>query len=418
MRERIYAMELSFLSQLLDDRRELFAVARSLGSAEEMRAARTEFMAETRVNVSPKSGEQPEYHVDAQGTAHIPIVGELTSQAKTDICGAYTAEALTEYGFIQAATRAAADNPRVERIRYEIDSPGGYFAGLPETADMIRSVGKPTEARVGSMAASAAYWLASQADRITASSIGSRIGSIGVAVEEYDNTQALKNAGITRRVYTSTDAPDKRPDTSTEEGQAKITAMLDDLHGVFTRYVAEGRGISAETVRSDFGRGGLVMAEEAARRGMIDAVASVPPRETEKQTETSGVAGATEHSRQKAGNSREVPMDRNQLKTEHPDLYTQLEHEFSEAGVKAERERVGALLKQKQHDPENAKLAEVIEQAVAEGTSVAEAQTAITVAVRDGKIEGENPPDVTTASASEDEDDLVAKLAAPLKGVK
>jgi len=95
MRQRIYAMEQTFLEQLLEDRQELLAVARSLGSADEMRAARAEFMAQTRVNVAPESGEQAEYHIDEDATAHIPVVGELTPQAKTDICGAYTAEALT-----------------------------------------------------------------------------------------------------------------------------------------------------------------------------------------------------------------------------------------------------------------------------------------------------------------------------------
>lgn len=418
MRHRIYAMEQTFLRQLLSDRQEIMEVARSLQTADAMREMREEVMQSIGdINVTPRDAEAAaeSYRLDENGVAHIPIVGELTAKAQTDVCGAYTAEALTEYGYIIEASRAADADSRVESITYHVDSPGGYVDGVADAADAIRSVSKPTAAHVGGMAASAAYWLASQTDEIVATSRASRVGSIGVAVEEYDMTEALANAGITRRVYTSTDAPDKRPDTSTEEGQAKVVKMLDDLHSVFVRSVAEGRGVGVETVTRDYGKGGILIAEDAAKVGMIDRVETVPVRETNREP---GVAAAEINSRQEAGNSREVPMDRNQLKTEHPDLYEQLKTEFIEAGVTQERERVGALLKQKQHDPENTKLAEVVEQAIADGTGVAEAQTAITVAVRDGKIEGENPPDVRTASASEDDEDaLVAELAKPLKGV-
>lgn len=394
MKHQIYAMEPNFLSQLLSDRREILDVARTLQTADAMREMRAEVMGSlSAINIEPRNDEElaASYGVDENGVAHIPIVGELTSQAETDVCGAYTAEALTEYGFIQAATKAADADTTVNAIAYEVSSPGGYVDGVEDTANVIRSASKPTVARVGSMAASAAYWLASQADKIVATSRASRVGSIGVAVEEYDMTQALENAGITRRVYTSTDAPDKRPDTRTEEGQAKVVSMLDDLHSVFVQSVAEGRGVSVKTVNENYGKGAVLIAEKAARAGMIDGVETVPPRERE---ETGGVA-AEENSRQEeAGNSREVPMDRNQLKTEHPDLYAELEREFIEAGVKQERERVSALQGQKQYDPDNAKLAQTVDQFIADGTTLSEAQTAISVAIRDGKLDGENPPNV------------------------
>ncbi|MFW5955727.1 MAG: S49 family peptidase, partial [Rhodothermales bacterium] len=282
-------MEQSFLQQLLSDRRELLDLARSIRSAEQMREMRREFMESLpEINVTPRTEEEirASYLVDSEGTAHIPITGELTSRAETDICGAYTAEALTEYGYIEMASLAADEDDRVERIVYHIDSPGGYADGVMDAANAMRAVSKPTEARVGAMAASAAYWLASQTDRITANSVASRVGSIGVAVEEYDMTQALENAGITRRVYTSTDAPDKRPDTRTEEGQAKIVAQLDDLHRVFARSVAEGRGTTEDEVNQNYGRGSILIAERALAAGMIDEIKTVPARAAQETAES------------------------------------------------------------------------------------------------------------------------------------
>ncbi len=75
-----------------------------------------------------------------------------------------------------------------------------------------------------------------------------------------------------RYTLTSTDAPDKRPDIATEKGRDKYVEQLDALHAVFVRRVAEGRGLPEEKISSDFGKGGMLIAEEAMRVGMIDSV--------------------------------------------------------------------------------------------------------------------------------------------------
>ena len=395
MKQRIYAMEQAFLQQLLADRKELYEVARSFGDAESMRAAREDLIRSiSAFNVAPKAGEAPKYAVE-NGVAHIPIVGELTPKGETDICGAYTADALTEYGYIITATEHANANPEVESISYLIDSPGGYIDGVMDAAMAVRASEKPTVARVGGMMASAAYWVGSQADEIIAKSPASRIGSIGVAMEEYDTTQMLENAGITRRVYTSTDAPDKRPDTSTEEGRAKITAQLDDIHSVFVQSIAEGRNIDAKTVTENYGKGAVLIASKAMKAGMIDRIESVEPR-AQKQDSDSGVAGESHtEARPQAGEERETLMNKEQLKTEYPDLYAEL----TAQGREEERARVMELRSYVEADPDNGKLSEVINAAIADGKSASEVNGKIQVAIRDGgKLDGENPPTVATAS--------------------
>jgi ClpP class serine protease len=378
---RKYALERAFLERLRADRRDLFAFARAVGNAAEMRAARDDLMKSATIYRAPKAGEAVQYEV-RDGVAHIPVAGQLTPSA--DPCGAFTGQAETEYGYIQAALIAAEDDPNVVEIALDVNSPGGYISGLDETAQVLGMVGKPTTAYVSGMAASAAYWLASQADRIVALSPASEIGSIGVAMEEYDDDAALADAGITHRVYTSTDAPDKRPDTKTEEGRGKIIAELDALHSVFVRRVADGRGVTAEKVNKDFGRGGVLIAEQAMAAGMIDEVRG--SHIIRKQS--AGVA-----SRQAAGpkESKEVEMTEQEIQALKADAY--------QAGIQAERKRVAGLSAWKGI---NADADKAVDEAVASGKNYDDVAAQLSAAVAKGnskQADGENAPDLNSGTA-------------------
>jgi ClpP class serine protease len=413
---KIYAMEMGYMTRLLSDRKDIMSLVKGW-TADEMRAERAALIESCQVYVTPKTAAEAakSYTVDDNGVAHIPIVGQLTPKAETDACGAYTAEALTEYGFIVAASQAADADEYVSSIEYYVDSPGGYVAGLMPAVKAMRDVSKPTTARVGGMAASAGYWLASQADKMIATSDISRFGSIGVAVEEYDNTKMLENAGITRRVYTSTDAPHKRPDTSTEEGRLEIVDGLDDLHRVFAGQVAEGRGVTIETVNADFGRGAVFTAQEAMRRGMIDSIETMPVRQ---KADSIGdvipdyTAAIAEEKKQ------EVNVNTlDDLKKENSALYAEAVAVGEEAGVKKERERRNAIANVLKADPENANLKTVCAEAIQEGTSSSDMgfQTKVQVAIRDGaKLAGDNAPVVETSKDEEalSEDDMAAAKAA------
>jgi len=393
--DKIYLMDRGFLSQLIDDRKEIMATIKGM-TAEQMQELRLELMETIPViNTAPSNPEEAakSYTVNADGVARIPIVGELTPHASTDACGAYTADALTEYGFIIAASEAADLDESVKSIDYYIDSPGGYYSGLMSAVNAMRSVTKPTRSIVGGMAASAAYWLASQTDEIFAISEGARIGSIGVAVEEYDNTEQLKTAGITRRIYSSTDAPLKRPDTTTEDGQAVVQDSLDDLHGVFAKQVSEGRGVSLEDVSKDFGRGGMLIAADALRVGMIDRIETVESRRKETISDVIKIENTAAKAEE---NKKEVKMDLdlNTLKTEHSALFA----EAVKIGVDEERARVNELNTYTEADPGNEKLSQVVSEAIAGGQAITDISAKLQVAIRDGgTLAGENAAAVETA---------------------
>ena len=406
MKHRVYAMEAAYLAALLSDRRDILAAARAMGSAAEMRAARDDLMARAQIFFTPPEGEAVEYRIEG-GVAHIPIQGQLTPSA--DPCGALTGNSETEYGYIIAALIDAEDNPEVNEIALDVNSPGGYMAGLDEAAQMIGAVTKPVTAYVSDMAASAAYYLASQADKIVAMSPASRVGSIGVALEEYDDDEALAADGIAHRVYTSSDAPDKRPDTKTEEGRAKIIAELDDLHAIFVRRVADGRGVSPETVNKDFGRGGLVIAEKALAVGMLDEVrGSHIIREG-----NTGVAGKAEEAKTNRGRVKSMTLD--EYKAQAPEHAEALRDE----GRMQERQRVAAL---DAWAGINADVDRIVAEAKASGKTYNDVASQLNAASARGKgapaANGENPPAVNTsvpdtvsgASGFTAEDEKAAKM--------
>jgi ClpP class serine protease len=157
------------------------------------------------------------------------------------------------------------NDPTVERIVLEIDSPGGAITGIAEFAALVASSDKEVTAYISGTGASAAYWIASAADEIVTSPTAI-IGSIGVVVD----VRIQKRGDVI--TLTNTQSPDKRLDIFSDKGQQKITKMLDDLAAVFISAVAEYRGTTDENVIEKYGRGGVLVAAKALKIGMIDDI--------------------------------------------------------------------------------------------------------------------------------------------------
>ena len=229
----------------------------------------------------------------------------------------------TSYPEINAAIAAAEQDDSITNITYEVDSPGGGFDGLFNTLAAMQSAKKPSKAMVSSLSASAAYAIASQADKIVASNIAARIGSIGVVATYYDDENEIS--------ITSTDAPRKRPNVRTEEGIAMVREELDALHEIFVEAISQGRGMTPENINANFGQGGTFLAREALKRGMIDEIAT-PSLKAVKTTNTTTAT---------SGNKPEaINMDLNTLKAQHPETFAAAVQQ----GTEQERDRVSAHL--------------------------------------------------------------------------
>ena len=287
MKTIYYAMEEGHLSRFLKTKTEILETAKTMSTAERISARAEIIEAATVFDIPEGSFDGRELYSVVGGVATIPVSGKLTPEV--DVCDGFFSD-VTTYRFIEHAALAADDDPAVESINFDFSTGGGSVSGLDRAGRVLAGLKKPTTGNVFGMCASAGYWLASQLDTIVATSPTDFLGSIGVAVEIIDRTKREEAAGIKRISLTSTDAPDKRLDLATDDGQNKVIAELDALHNVFASRIQSGRGTTRAAIDKDFGKGGLLIAEEALRVGMIDKVAGAE-QAAFIETETPAAAG-------------------------------------------------------------------------------------------------------------------------------
>jgi signal peptide peptidase SppA len=206
--------------------------------------------------------------------AIIPIVGTLIPRGNMlmEASGAVSVQRLT------AAFRAALADPEVGSIILDVDSPGGQVGGIEElAAEIYQARGqKPITAVANTLAASAAYWLASAASELVVTPSG-EVGSIGVFAIHEDYSAALDRVGVKVSLISAgkykTEGNPFEP--LGEEAQAAVQGTVNDYYDMFIRAVARGRGVSQADVIAGFGEGRVVMAEQAVRLGMADRVATI-----------------------------------------------------------------------------------------------------------------------------------------------
>lgn len=203
------------------------------------------------------------------GSAVIPVFGPIfpRSTMLNSSAGGTSLDA------IMRDFRVALADADVRRIVLMIDSPGGVVSGLGEAAAAIRASTKPVTAFVTGLGASAAYWLASQASEMVLDS-SAQVGSIGVAFSMSRQVQPGADGRMNYEIVSS-NAPNKRPDPTTDDGLAALQSELDGIEAVFHADVAKGRKVSVATVRSEFGRGATVAARCAVELGMADRIGTL-----------------------------------------------------------------------------------------------------------------------------------------------
>lgn len=169
-------------------------------------------------------------------------------------------------------------NADIRAIVLDVDSPGGSVAGTAELAQRIFEARdrKKIVAIADSLAASAAYWIASAASEMWATPTA-EVGSIGVFALHEDLSRALDAAGVT---YTMIKAGKFKGEGNpyqplSDAAQAAMQLRVDDYYGMFTKAVGKYRGVSPDAVRSGFGQGRVVGAEDAKAQGMIDKIGTL-----------------------------------------------------------------------------------------------------------------------------------------------
>jgi signal peptide peptidase SppA len=210
------------------------------------------------------------------GFAIVPLRGTVTQD---EPFSEYYGE--TNLAQFRANFAKAMADSSVHSIVMNVNSPGGYIAGVEATSNMVfesRGKGKKIYAYTGSMAASAAYWIASAADEIILESETAQVGSIGVYLAAFDISALLAANGvkvteITAGEFKAAGSP-LHPMTDAEKA-----VLQEDVNFIYTRFVntvARNRGKAvAEVLKSATGT--TYFGTDALTRGLAD---SIKPMET------------------------------------------------------------------------------------------------------------------------------------------
>ena len=263
----------------------------------------------------------------------IKIAGVLTDAP--DLFARWFGEANTTYGEIISAIAMAEADDTISEIIFHVTSPGGEAsADFLDAMVAMAATTKPTKTIVGNMAASAAFGLISGTDKVFVQNEMSAVGSVGVVFTTFVSDFIVE--------VTSTNAPKKRPDPTTEKGKADIREFIDQIEKVFIDNIAEGRNVTSEKVKANFGQGGLMLATEALKRNMIDGINTDLSSGNNASGDDGNKVDAKEKKPPQGQNKGAIKMDLEKLKAEHPNVFAEAVAEGVAEGVKKERDRVVA----------------------------------------------------------------------------
>ncbi len=285
----------------------------------------------------------------------IPITGALYPQS---------------YKYIAMAIEQAEQDDDVKKVVFDINSPGGATAGLFDLCETIKACSKPTYTYTGTSLCSAALGIGVSTDKIYATKTA-RIGSVGVLVEYTDMSKYEEKLGIETTIITSKNAENKVLDLKTKEGKAKLQAELDRTEDFFIEHIASSRGISTDTVLSEYGHGSVFFGDEALDKGMIDVL-------VKNFDECISNINSTEVS------GEESIMSLEDLKKKDPDAYAAMMEEakisakstvdtdaIKAQAQKEERERINAIDSFSKLSAIDG-IAELLAKAKSDGTSIEE----------------------------------------------
>ena len=205
------------------------------------------------------------------GIGIVPIFGTLLKRSSN----LNATSGLLSYATIEEMIQEAANNPKVEGLLLDIDSPGGEVGGVFDLAAMIRDVGtdKPIWA-LADDAFSAAYLIASAAHRIILPQTAG-VGSVGVIAVHVDESQRDAKEG---RQYTTVFSGSRKNDFSShaslsDDAQDRLQKEVDRIYGLFVGAVAQGRNMSEAAICAT--EASLFFGTDAVTAGLADQVGTL-----------------------------------------------------------------------------------------------------------------------------------------------
>lgn len=178
----------------------------------------------------------------------------------------------TGYDEITEAVTAAAESSS-KAILLNINSGGGLVTGIDTALAAIRQAAgtKPVLAYVDGLAASAAYWLASQATGGIYATRLSEVGSIGAYTVMYDTSKAAEIFG--ERAVVSRSGDQKGAGIFGDPITGRMKDVQDDaVSDIASMFMADVTAVRTQINPADANSGRTWLAERAKELGLIDGV--------------------------------------------------------------------------------------------------------------------------------------------------
>lgn len=203
----------------------------------------------------------------------------------------YDGTSCSPEGFKALLDQAEA-NDHIKAVVLRVNSGGGDATAGEEMTEYLRQFDKPVVISSGSLNASAAYLISSQADYIFAAKT-SLVGSIGAIIQITDISQLMDRLGINNQDIASSQGKDassgNRPLTDDERSQYQH--IVDQAAEIMVDYISKGRGMNAEDVHAlanGMGYTGL----DAVDNGLVDEIGTREDA-VAKAAELAGMSGYT-----------------------------------------------------------------------------------------------------------------------------
>jgi len=216
-------------------------------------------------------------YTSSDGTSNLGKASEHT--ALVEVQGVIADGADASADNIIHGLRAAFKEPKAKAIILRINSPGGSPVQAGYVYDEIKRLRKKHKEKkvyavITDMCASGGYYIAVAADEIYADK-ASIVGSIGVLMNGFGFTGAMKKLGVERRLYTAgTSKGFLDPFSDVKPSDKKhIQTLLGTIHKQFIDTVKEGRGERLIDDEKLF-TGLIWTGEESVALGLTDGLGS------------------------------------------------------------------------------------------------------------------------------------------------
>jgi len=235
--------------------------------------------------------QKPGYELTADHRAIIRVEGIIAKHSRM-VNGQSQPRGTAIEGLNDQLDEAMADR-MVQSILLHIESPGGSIDGLPDFAAKVyeASFAKPVVAFIDDMGASAAYWIASQANVIYATQAAD-VGSIGVYTLYMDSSAWAAKKGLKFHILRSgsNKGVGETGIAISEENLAAIQERINTYFDIFLGAVMRGRaraGLDEQSLRA-LADGRTFVGRSALQKNLIDGVgtfgevmqAALPPLRT------------------------------------------------------------------------------------------------------------------------------------------